>query len=167
MPFSLNDHQIAQYRQQGFLLVRASEHDLVSGTKLQEWASQVHSWPKDKGKWMPYDEINVKGERQLMRTERFVDYHPEFDSLLRGKNLLGLLGQLSGAVSVQDCNLPTPLTLQNRIADVTASRCFYSKTRSIINPQGRSHICSLIHSSMLMTRTQRKWFQGPSRRSSI
>jgi hypothetical protein len=43
---------------------------------------------------MPYDEININGERQLMRTEKFVDYHPEFDAFLRGEGITNVLGQL-------------------------------------------------------------------------
>jgi hypothetical protein len=98
MAFTLTEQQVAQYREEGFLLVRHSEHGLVSPDDLRRWAREVHSWPKEKGKWMPYDEINVNGERQLMRTEKFVDYHPEFNALLQGEGLTKVLGQLSGAV---------------------------------------------------------------------
>jgi hypothetical protein len=100
MGFTLTADQVAQYHEQGFLLVQAAEHGLVDAKSLQTWAKQVQSWPKDKGKWMPYDEINVNGERQLMRTEKFVDYHPEFDAFLRGEGLADVLTQLSGAVSL-------------------------------------------------------------------
>lgn len=44
---------------------------------------------------MPYDEITPTGQKQLMRTENFVDYHPEFKNLLLGKALLEMLAQLS------------------------------------------------------------------------
>jgi hypothetical protein len=64
----------------------------VNAKDLQLWAGQVQSWPKEKDKWMPYDEININGERQLMRTEKFVDYHPEFDAFLRGEGLTKDLG---------------------------------------------------------------------------
>jgi 2-aminoethylphosphonate dioxygenase len=98
MTFTLTEQQVAHYREEGFLLVRASEHGLVTPEILQKWAREVHSWPKEKGKWMPYDEININGERQLMRTEKFVDYHPKFNAFLQGKELTKVLGQLSGAV---------------------------------------------------------------------
>jgi hypothetical protein len=98
MSFTLTEQQAAQYHEEGFLLVRASEHGIINPEHLKTWANQVHSWPKEKGKWMPYDEINVNGERQLMRTEKFVDYHPEFDAFLRGGVLMKCLNQLSGAV---------------------------------------------------------------------
>ena len=99
MVFTLTQEQVDQYNSQGFLVVRATEHGLVAGKDLQLWAGQVHAWPKEKGKWMPYDEINVNGERQLMRTEKFVDYHPAFDGFLRGDALAEVLGRLAGAVS--------------------------------------------------------------------
>jgi hypothetical protein len=99
MGLTLTDAQIAQYHEAGYLLVPASEHGLVNAKDLQLWAGQVQSWPKEKGKWMPYDEININGERQLMRTEKFVDYHPQFDAFLRGEGLTNVLGQLSGTVS--------------------------------------------------------------------
>ncbi|KAG4428914.1 hypothetical protein IFR05_015601 [Cadophora sp. M221] len=97
MVFTLTQQQVDFYNDQGFLLVRAAEHGLVNGKDLQLWASQVHDWPKERGKWMPYDEINVNGERQLMRTEKFVDYHPAFDGFLRGDGLTGVLERLSVA----------------------------------------------------------------------
>lgn len=99
MTFTLTADQVAQYHEEGFLLVLASEHGLVNAKDLQRWAGQVQTWPKEKGKWMPYDEINVNGERQLMRTEKFVDYHPEFNAFLRGDGLTNVLKQLSGAAS--------------------------------------------------------------------
>lgn len=98
MGFTLTEQQLAQYRKQGFLVVRDSEHRLVNLEDLQRWTREVHSWPKEKGQWMPYDEININGERQLMRTEKFVDYHPEFNAFLKGEGLTKVLGQLSGAV---------------------------------------------------------------------
>jgi hypothetical protein len=85
MGLTVTPEQVAQYHKDGFLLIRAAEHGLVDPKDIQAWAKQVYSWPKEKGKWMPYDEINVNGERQLMRTEKFVDYHLELDGLLRSK----------------------------------------------------------------------------------
>ena len=100
MGFTLTPTQVAQYHEEGFLLIRASEHGLIEAKDLQSWAKQVQSWPKEKGKWMPYDEINVNGERQLMRTEKFVDYHPEFEGFLRGEGLTDVLAQLSKTVGL-------------------------------------------------------------------
>ncbi|KXT18708.1 hypothetical protein AC579_2704 [Pseudocercospora musae] len=44
---------------------------------------------------MPYDEITESGERQLMRTENFVDYHSGFSSLLNGQPIKSILKQLT------------------------------------------------------------------------
>ncbi|KKK12542.1 hypothetical protein ARAM_003073 [Aspergillus rambellii] len=88
--------QIASYHQNGFLLLRQSEHGLVNPIELRDWTQQVKSWPREKGKWMPYDEINMNGERQLMRTEKFVDYHAEFKGLVCGEALGNILDTLAG-----------------------------------------------------------------------
>jgi hypothetical protein len=72
---------------------------LVSPRDLQAWTGEVRDWPREKDKWMPYDEINAKGERQLMRTENFVDYHDRFRGLLYGEPIGEILKQLSGDVS--------------------------------------------------------------------
>ncbi|KAL4872784.1 hypothetical protein BDV12DRAFT_161521 [Aspergillus spectabilis] len=93
---TLTPAQITSYHENGYLLLRHSEHNLVDPLALQEWTREVKSWPREKGKWMPYDEININGERQLMRTEKFVDYHPEFRELLYGEDLLGILSALAG-----------------------------------------------------------------------
>lgn len=134
MAFTLTEAQVAQYHKDGFLLVRAAEHRLVSATDLQTWAKQVQTWPRVKGKWMPYDEINVNGERQLMRTEKFVDYHAEFDNFLRGEGLTGVLAQLSGAVSILSfiCIAACALAVVawRQPSNVTSSLCYYSKIKS-------------------------------------
>jgi hypothetical protein len=95
---SLTPLQVRQYYTDGFLVLRASEHDLVSPTELQEWTHEVANWPLVKGKWMPYDEVNSSGQRQLMRTEKFADYHEKFASLLFGDAIADILKQLSGDV---------------------------------------------------------------------
>jgi 2-aminoethylphosphonate dioxygenase len=91
--------QVTQFKRDGYLLLRAEEHGLVKPEDLQAWTDQVRSWPTEKGKWMPYHEVNTDGSRQLMRTENFVDYHPEFHALLCGEDIARILKTLSGDVS--------------------------------------------------------------------
>lgn len=93
----LTDDQIARFDEQGYLIIRAHEHNLISPALLQQWTSEVRNLPREKGKWMPYDEITPSGERQLMRTENFTPYHSGFDSLLNGPALTSLLAQLTRA----------------------------------------------------------------------
>ncbi|RAO71614.1 uncharacterized protein BHQ10_007626 [Talaromyces amestolkiae] len=94
--YSLTPAQVESYHRDGFLLLRVGEHKLVNPVELARWTEEVKLWPRVKGKWMPYDEINIKGERQLMRTENFVDYHDGFNKLVCGEALAGILGALAG-----------------------------------------------------------------------
>ena len=96
---SLTSEQITSYHEKGYLLLRADEHGLIEPVELKRWAEEVKSWPREKGKWMPYDEININGERQLMRTEKFIDYHPQFKAFVCGEQLAAILKSLSGDVS--------------------------------------------------------------------
>lgn len=91
----LTQKQIKHFDDHGFLVLRADEHKLVNPTSLYNWSEEVRNLPRENGKWMPYDEITTTGERQIMRTENFVDFHKGFEQLLRGENLTGLLAQLT------------------------------------------------------------------------
>lgn len=90
---------VEQFKRDGYLLLRAEQHELVDPKDLQAWTKQVREWPSETGKWMPYHEVNVNGARQLLRTENFVDYHPEFKALLCGDALAQILKAISGDVS--------------------------------------------------------------------
>lgn len=80
----------------GYLIVR----DFLNAsevTNLQAWAQEVHDWkPTAESEFMPYEEVNDKGDRVLCRTENYADYHEGFNKLLRGEKLLGLLDDLAG-----------------------------------------------------------------------
>lgn len=92
----LTQDQLAHFNTQGYLILRATQHHLVGPKAIQRWTSEIRNLAREKGKWMPYDEITASGERQLMRTENFADYHAHFSSLLHGPALAGLLAQLTG-----------------------------------------------------------------------
>lgn len=96
---TLTPEQIAQYHKDGFLILRVQDHGLVEPQQLQQWTAEVKGWPKEHGKWMPYEEINSNGESQLLRTENFVDYHQDFSDFLCGDRMASLLKQVSGDVS--------------------------------------------------------------------
>lgn len=95
---TLSPQQVAFYHEQGYLILRAHEHDLIAPVELKKWTDEVASWPAERGKWMPYNEINSAGETQLMRTENFANYHSGFQKLLFGQGITGLLQQLSSDV---------------------------------------------------------------------
>lgn len=93
----LTDEHIGKFERDGFLHIPREEHGLVAEpSNLSEWASEILSWPREKGKWMPYDEVNQRGEKQLMRTENIVAYFPPVSDLLLGEGVLSILKQLSG-----------------------------------------------------------------------
>ncbi|KAL7925980.1 hypothetical protein ACQKWADRAFT_309592 [Trichoderma austrokoningii] len=92
----LSSEQIAFFKRNGYLVVR----DILSDSESEEsqrWAQEVHDWtPTAESQFMPYEEINSRGETVLCRTENYADSHAGFDGLLRGTKLLGLLEELSG-----------------------------------------------------------------------
>ncbi|KAL2831853.1 hypothetical protein BJY01DRAFT_254138 [Aspergillus pseudoustus] len=93
---TLTPEQLSFFRKKGYLKLTAAEHGLVSPAEVQQWTNEVRSWPLERGKWMPYFEVTATGTRQLMRTEKFVDYHTQFRELLCGDALGGILAQLMG-----------------------------------------------------------------------
>jgi 2-aminoethylphosphonate dioxygenase len=97
----VNAALVEQYRRDGYLLLRTADHNLVNPQDLQRWTREVKEWPAEKGKWMPYHEVNTSGQRQLMRTEKFVDYHDGFEKLLCGQAIAKILKDISGDVSYQ------------------------------------------------------------------
>ena len=102
---TITDEQRTSFESDGFLHIPHEQHNLIGDVnELQNWTEDILSWPRDKGKWMPYDELNTKGNRQIMRTEKVVDYFPPVKLLLCGDKLLSLLKQLTGKVSGCDIN---------------------------------------------------------------
>lgn len=93
--YILTEQQVAQFDHEGFLVIRAQEHNLIDPTLLRTWTDEVRELPREHDKWMPYDETLPDGQRQLMRTENFVDYHAGLASLLNGKALNSILKQLT------------------------------------------------------------------------
>ncbi|CAI6340805.1 unnamed protein product [Periconia digitata] len=93
----LTEDHLSRFRRDGFLHLLREEHGLVADpSKLSDWASEIVSWPREKGKWMPYDEVNQRGEKQLMRTENIVAHFPPIADILVGEGVLSILKQLHG-----------------------------------------------------------------------
>ncbi|KIW76255.1 hypothetical protein Z517_11001 [Fonsecaea pedrosoi CBS 271.37] len=92
----LSEEQVQSFRRNGYLVLGNVLSEVETG-ELQRWAQEVHDWTTDANSpWMPYEEINARGERVLCRTENYADSHAGLNSLLRGQKLLDLLKQLSG-----------------------------------------------------------------------
>ncbi|OAA38561.1 Phytanoyl-CoA dioxygenase [Metarhizium rileyi] len=93
----LSADQLNFYNDNGYLVLRAQDHALVSdAAELKTWADQVLNWPLEKGKWMRYFEVSASREKQPMRTENLVDYHEELKRLMCGAGLASILKQLTG-----------------------------------------------------------------------
>jgi hypothetical protein len=97
-PVKLTSQQVNSFKKNGFLVLRKDEHGLVDADGLQQWTIEIRNWPRVQGKWMPYDEVSPDGQRQIMRTENFVDYHEGYGKLLLGEDIAQILTQLSGDV---------------------------------------------------------------------
>jgi hypothetical protein len=128
--YSLCQSQIEDFHEQGYLVLKVSDHNLVNPEALQQWTTQVRDWPKSSGKWMPYYEVVSSGEKQLMRTEKFVDYHADFERLLCGSELRSILAQLSGDVcSSAIDNRHMNLNSTDRFGLAQNRKCGCSRTR--------------------------------------
>jgi hypothetical protein len=110
--FVPSSEMVEKFHRDGFLVLRAHEHGLVDPDTLQAWTRQVREWPLAEGKWMPYHEVNVHGDRQLLRTENFVDHHPDFKGLLCGDALGRILKSISGDVRHRPIDLRQSWTTQ-------------------------------------------------------
>jgi len=93
---SLSERERQAFEKDGYLVLR----EVLSARQafdLKRWVEQVHDWPvDDSSTFMPYAEINAKGEQVLSRTENFADLHPGLNGLLRGEKLVSILSDLSG-----------------------------------------------------------------------
>lgn len=96
MARTISREERASFERNGFLIIR--DFLLPSETRdLQKWAQEVHDWPTDESSpWMPYAEINARGQRVLCRTENYAASHNGLNGLLRGERLLNVLLELSG-----------------------------------------------------------------------
>ncbi|CAG8128514.1 unnamed protein product [Penicillium salamii] len=94
--FKLSTEQLQSFQDQGYLLVRGFFTPKESA-QLQQWASEVHDFPCNPDvPWMPYQEVNSRGQRVLCRTENFANSHSGLNGFLRGKRAASLLHQLAG-----------------------------------------------------------------------
>ncbi|KAL2831851.1 hypothetical protein BJY01DRAFT_254136 [Aspergillus pseudoustus] len=95
-PYLLSAVQLQSFYENGYLLIRGFLSPEES-KHLQEWAQQVHDLPRTpEVPWMPYEEVNQRGERVLCRTENFANSHAGFNSFLRGARATSVLSQLAG-----------------------------------------------------------------------
>ncbi|GIC87124.1 phytanoyl-CoA dioxygenase family protein [Aspergillus udagawae] len=93
--YSLKEEQILFYKEKGYLLIE-NFLNKAEVQLLQQWSQEVHDLPRTpEVPWMPYEEVNVYGQRVLCRMENFANSHAGFGSFLRGQRVLSVLEQLA------------------------------------------------------------------------
>ena len=120
----LSTEQVESFEREGYLVVPRSSHNLANLSDLQNWTDEVLNWPLNKGEWMIYDEVKENNERQVMRTEKIVDYHEGWKMLLAGRPVLDMLKTLNGRVR---CTLAQPNQSSNE--SQFHRKCSCSKTK--------------------------------------
>ncbi|KAF7722733.1 hypothetical protein EC973_002826 [Apophysomyces ossiformis] len=94
--YPLSEDQIEAYHTYGYLLLpdffSPEEH-----ATLTAYCAEFRKWPKEKGKWMQYYEVNtMTNETQLCRTENFTPYHEGMRNYVKSNRLLNVLKTLHG-----------------------------------------------------------------------
>jgi hypothetical protein len=100
-PQFLSEHELADYRRDGFLLCRGL-FGPEDGAELRRATDEAQAWPEQPGAWMVYGEQSLRepGRRLINRIENFYPYHPGFKAIFDGDKLLGRMGDLLGEPAV-------------------------------------------------------------------
>ena len=97
----LNSAQIADFKRDGFLVVRQL-FDVGEMKNISAWTNEVETWPETPGRHMMYFETSLKSgrERILNRLENFYPFHEAFRDLFDGNKLLAATSDLLGEDAV-------------------------------------------------------------------
>jgi hypothetical protein len=94
----LEPHHIANWKSQGYLVLRA--HEWLTSEEMENlkvWMEEVQAWPEKKYHWMKYFETSsVDNSKILNRVENFIPYHEGLQNLFNGSKVLGLMDTLLG-----------------------------------------------------------------------
>lgn len=92
---TLSQRMIDRFREHAYVHVPNG----LSSTEtvcLQKWVEEVANWPETPHKWMQYFEKAYDSDRQLCRTEHFIEFHEGLRSLVSGSDTLDVIAQLMG-----------------------------------------------------------------------
>ena len=97
MRTSLDTDQLQAYARDGYLMVRGML-DAEAVAALGRWTDELVAMEEIAGRHMVYyeDHVDGGGVRVLSRIENFCPFHEDFDRLLRGPAMLGLVESLLG-----------------------------------------------------------------------
>lgn len=99
--YSLSPAQKLAYQQTSYLKVdNVLAYSGVSIEEITSWIEEISMWPKVEQKYIQHYELNpVTQQKQLCRSENFLDFHPKF--MFFTKQILGnMVNQLFGKESV-------------------------------------------------------------------
>ena len=69
---NLTTEQLEHFNYRGWLLVDTLLETETS--EVQDWVSEISSWPDEDGEWLHYRELTEYGPK-LCRTENFTPFH--------------------------------------------------------------------------------------------
>jgi hypothetical protein len=96
----LSDAQIAQFKRDGFLVVRAL-YAPGEVAEISAWTDEVAHYPEVPGKYMMYfEKSRSDGSRIICRIENFVPYHPGFSKLITARRMQQAVSELFGEEAV-------------------------------------------------------------------
>ena len=96
----LNDEQVAQFRNDGFLVVRGM-YSAAEVEDIRSWTNEVANYPEVPGKYMMYfEKSQADGARILCRIENFVPYHEGFSRLITARRMQQAVSELFGEEAV-------------------------------------------------------------------
>ena len=96
----LNDEQVAQFRNDGFLVVRGM-YSAAEVADIRNWTDEVANYPEVPGKYMMYfEKSQADGARILCRIENFVPYHEGFSRLITARRMQQAVSELFGEEAV-------------------------------------------------------------------
>lgn len=96
----LTDQQVAQFRRDGFLVVRGM-YSADEVADISAWTDEVANYPEVPGKYMMYfEKSRSDGSRILCRIENFVPYHQGFSQLITDCRMQQAVCELFGEEAV-------------------------------------------------------------------
>lgn len=88
---NLSAEQLEHFNYRGWLLVDTLLETETS--EVQEWVSEISSWPDDDGEWLHYRELTEYGPK-LCRTENFTPFHSGMHQFLRSGQMVAVASAL-------------------------------------------------------------------------
>ena len=94
---NLTTEQLEHFNYRGWLLVDTLLETETS--EVQDWVSEISSWPDEDGEWLHYRELTEYGPK-LCRTENFTPFHSGMHQFLRSGQMGAVASELLNSEAV-------------------------------------------------------------------